>query len=134
MRDGCTDPLRWGRWPAADRSTDDLIAGVDDGMAGDVRGDVRSRSELWAAVARARPEVAIHLAAQPLVRGSYRKPVETFAVNVTGTAKVLEALRTEAEPDAVLVVTSDKCYRNDEHGRPFRGGQGARSLVELIAM
>jgi CDP-glucose 4,6-dehydratase len=93
---------------------------VDDGMAGDVRGDVRSRSELRAAVARARPEIAIHLAAQPLVRLSYRKPVETFAVNVTGAAKVLEALRTEAEPSVVLVVTSDKCYRNGAPGRPFR--------------
>ena len=46
--------------------------------------------------------------------------METFTVNVTGTAKVLEALRTEAEPRAVVVVTSDKCYRNDGRGAPFR--------------
>ncbi len=96
------------------------VAGVAEGMAGDVRGDVRSRGEVRAAVARARPEVAIHLAAQPIVRLAYRKPVETVAVNVTGAAKVLDVLRMEAEPSAVLVVTSDKCYRNDEHGRPFR--------------
>jgi CDP-glucose 4,6-dehydratase len=96
------------------------VADVADGMAGDVRGDVRSRGEVRAAVARAAPDVAIHLAAQPIVRLAYRKPVETVAINVTGTAKVLDALRTEAAPRAVLVITSDKCYRNEEHGRPFR--------------
>ena len=96
------------------------VADVADGMAGDVRGDVRSRGELRAAVARARPDIAIHLAAQPIVRIAYRKPVETVAVHVTGLAKVLDALRREAEPSAVLVITSDKCYRNDGQGRPFR--------------
>jgi CDP-glucose 4,6-dehydratase len=87
-------------------------------MAGDVRGDVRSRSEVRAAVARAQPEVAIHMAAQALVRRGLERPVETFSVNVTGTAKVLEALRAEAQPRAVVVVTSDKCYRGG--GGPFR--------------
>ena len=96
------------------------VAGVADGMAGDVRGDVRSRGELRAAVARARPEIVIHLAAQALVRRAMEHPVHTFAVNVTGTAKVLEAVRTEAEPRAVVVATSDKCYRNDGSGRAFR--------------
>ena len=62
-------------------------------MAGDVRGDVRSRSELRAAVARARPDVVIHMAAQALVRRGLEHPAETFAVNVNGTAKVLEAVR-----------------------------------------
>ena len=95
------------------------VAGVAGGMAGDVRGDVRSKSEVRAAVARARPDVVIHLAAQPLVRRGISKPVETFTINVTGTAKVLEALRAEAEPRAVVVVTSDKCYRNDGGGTPF---------------
>jgi CDP-glucose 4,6-dehydratase len=95
------------------------LAGVADGMAADVRGDVRSKSETRAAVARARPEVVIHMAAQSIVRQARRKPVETFAVNVTGTAKVLEAVRREAQPGAVLVVTSDKCYRNAD-GAPQR--------------
>src|SRR5918994_338890 len=94
-------------------------ADVADGLAGDVRGDVRSRSELRAAVARARPEVVFHLAAQALVRAGFERPVETFTVNTTGTAKVLEALRDHGEPRAVVVVTSDKCYRNDGSGRPF---------------
>jgi len=96
------------------------VAGVADGMAGDVRGDVRSRGELRAAVARARPDVAVHLAAQPIVRVAHHKPVETVAINVTGLAKVLDALRREAAPSAVLVITSDKCYRNDGGGRAFR--------------
>ena len=96
------------------------VADVDDGMAGDVRGDVRSKSEVRAAVARAQPEIVIHMAAQALVRRGLSKPVETFTINVTGTAKVLEALRVEAEPRAVVVVTSDKCYRNDGRETPFR--------------
>jgi CDP-glucose 4,6-dehydratase len=95
------------------------VAGVARGMAADVRGDVRSKGELRAAVARARPEVAIHMAAQALVRRGLAKPVETFNVNVTGTAKVLDALRAEAEPRAVVVVTSDKCYRDAGAGRPL---------------
>ena len=95
------------------------VASVGDGMAGEVRGDVRSKSEVRAAVARAQPEVVIHLAAQALVQRGLVKPVETFTVNVTGTAKVLDALRVEGEPRAVVVVTSDKCYRNDGSGTPF---------------
>jgi len=94
-------------------------ARVDDGLAGDVRGDVRSRSELRAAVARARPDVVFHLAAQALVRAGFERPVETFTINTTGTAKVLEALREGGEPRAIVVVTSDKCYRNDGSGRRF---------------
>jgi CDP-glucose 4,6-dehydratase len=96
------------------------VADVAAGMAGDVRGDVRSNSEVRAAVARAQPDVVFHMAAQALVRRGLHKPVETFTVNVTGTAKVLEALRAEAEPRAVAVVTSDKCYRNDGRGHSFR--------------
>jgi len=89
-------------------------------MAGDVRGDVRSKSEVRAAVARARPEVVFHLAAQALVRRGLARPVETFTINVGGTAKLLDVLRSEAAPRAVVVVTSDKCYRNDGSPTPFR--------------
>jgi CDP-glucose 4,6-dehydratase len=96
------------------------VADVDDGLAGDVRGDVRSKSEVRAAVARARPDVVIHMAAQALVRRGLSKPVESFTVNVSGTAKVLEALRVEADPRAVVVVTSDECYRNDGRAHAFR--------------
>jgi CDP-glucose 4,6-dehydratase len=96
------------------------VAEVDDGMTGDVRGDVRSRSELRAAIARARPEVVIHMAAQSLVRRGFVEPSRTFTVNVGGTAKLLEALLGETPPRAIVVVTSDKCYRDDGHGRAFR--------------
>jgi CDP-glucose 4,6-dehydratase len=94
------------------------VADVARGLEGEVRGDVRSKSEVRAAVSRAQPDVVIHMAAQALVRRGLSKPVESFTVNVTGTAKVLEALRVEASPRAVLVVTSDKCYRNA--GRALR--------------
>jgi CDP-glucose 4,6-dehydratase len=89
------------------------VADVGRGMAGDVRGDVRSRGELRAAVARAQPDVVIHMAAQAIVRRGFEHPAETFAVNVNGTAKVLDAVRERAEPRAVVVVTSDKCYRGE---------------------
>ena len=80
---------------------------------------MRSRSELRAAVARARPEVVFHLAAQALVRAGFERPVETFTINTTGTAKVLEALRDHGDPRAIVVATSDKCYRNDGSGHRF---------------
>jgi CDP-glucose 4,6-dehydratase len=108
---------------SADQVSDPSLYGVADiaaGLAGEVRGDVRSKSEVRAAVARARPDVVIHMAAQSLVRRGLTKPVESFTINVTGTAKVLEALRVEADPRAVVVVTSDKAYRNDGRGHAFR--------------
>jgi CDP-glucose 4,6-dehydratase len=71
--------------------------------------DVRDAEALRDAVAAARPEVVLHLAAQPIVRRSYRDPAETYAVNVTGTVNVLEACRSVP---AVVNVTSDKCYEN----------------------
>ncbi|HEX8123174.1 MAG TPA: CDP-glucose 4,6-dehydratase [Solirubrobacteraceae bacterium] len=73
--------------------------------------DVRDASAVRAAVAAAEPSVVFHLAAQPLVRRSYVDPAETFAVNVQGTAHVLDAVRDLGAPvEAVVVVTSDKCY------------------------
>ena len=72
------------------------------------------------AVEVARPEVVLHMAAQSLVRLSYHDPVGTFATNLMGTVHLLEALREIDELKAVLVVTSDKVYENDEEGRAFR--------------
>ena len=77
-------------------------------------GDVRDLSALTDAVRRARPEVAFHLAAQPLVRRSYDEPVETFATNVLGTVNMLEAARGLDTLRSLIVVTSDKCYRYSE--------------------
>ena len=79
-------------------------------------GDVTHAADLDAALAAARPSVVFHLAAQSLVRRSYRMPVETFATNVIGTARLLEAVRRTPSVQAVVVVTSDKCYAN--HERP----------------
>ncbi len=76
-------------------------------------GDVRDLSALSSAMQAARPDVVIHMAAQPLVRQSYREPVETFATNVMGTVNVLESAR-RAGAKAVVNVTTDKCYENRE--------------------
>lgn len=74
--------------------------------------DVRDAEALTAALHAAQPEVVFHLAAQPLVRTSYADPLHTFATNVMGTAHVLQAVRQCASVRAVVVVTSDKCYRD----------------------
>jgi CDP-glucose 4,6-dehydratase len=87
-------------------------------------GDLRDRTALSRAVTESRPSVVIHMAAQALVRRSYREPLETVATNVDGTLRLLEALRADARVmaglAAVLVVTTDKVYRNDNEGRAFR--------------
>ncbi|WP_286691192.1 MULTISPECIES: CDP-glucose 4,6-dehydratase [unclassified Aeromicrobium] len=85
-----------------------------------VVGDITDATTLTSTVADADPTVAIHMAAQPLVRRSYAEPAETFATNVMGTLNVLEALRHHAPRlQAVLVITTDKVYLNDDSGTPF---------------
>jgi CDP-glucose 4,6-dehydratase len=81
-------------------------------------GDLRHPAALRDAVAAARPQIVLHLAAQAFVGRGYREPEATFATNVGGTIHVLEALRGR-QAEAVLVVTSDKVYRNDDGGRAF---------------
>jgi CDP-glucose 4,6-dehydratase len=83
-------------------------------------GDLREDDDVRAALAAQAPEVVFHLAALPLVRVSYRMPVETFAVNVLGTVHLLEAARHAPSVRAVVVVTSDKCYHNQERERGYR--------------
>src|SRR5882757_8434717 len=77
-------------------------------------GDLRDLARLTTVVARAHPEVVIHMAAQSLVRESYTDPVGTFGSNVMGTVHLLEAVRLTKGVRAVVVVTSDKCYENCE--------------------
>lgn len=77
-------------------------------------GDVRDFASVRAAVFDFRPEIVIHMAAQPLVRLSYTEPVETYATNVMGTVHVLEAARQVGSVRAVVNVTTDKCYENKE--------------------
>lgn len=81
--------------------------------------DVRNGLGVATAVAEIAPTVVLHLAAQAIVGASYRDPAGTFATNVTGTINLMEALRGRAGCTAMLVVTSDKVYRNDGRGIPF---------------
>lgn len=76
--------------------------------------DIRDLDRLKAAIGASRPEIVLHLAAQPLVRRSYVDPVETYSTNVMGTVNLLEAIRVVEGVRAVVVVTSDKCYENQE--------------------
>ena len=75
--------------------------------------DIRDPDALATALDRARPSVVIHMAAQALVRRSYADPVETYATNVMGTVHLLEAVRACPSVEAVVIVTSDKCYANN---------------------
>lgn len=76
--------------------------------------DIRNYAELAEVVAKWQPEVVFHLAAQPLVRPSYEDPLGTLQSNVMGTAHVLEACRHVPSVHAIVIITSDKCYRNNE--------------------
>lgn len=76
--------------------------------------DIRDLACLQNAMFWANPDVVIHMAAQPLVRYSYVKPVETYATNVMGTVHVLESIRSIGSVRATVVVTTDKCYENKE--------------------
>jgi CDP-glucose 4,6-dehydratase len=83
-------------------------------------GDLRDGPALSAALRAAAPSMVFHLAAQPLVRRSYADPLETFAVNVMGTANLLQAVRDTPSVRAVLSVTTDKVYENREWAWPYR--------------
>ena len=85
-----------------------------------VEGDIRDLKAVEAAMERARPEIVLHLAAQPLVRLSYECPVETYATNVQGTVHVLDACRRMPNLKSIVCVTSDKCYDNREWVWPYR--------------
>ena len=89
-------------------------------LKADMRGDVRDRSAVCAAIRSVGPDFVFHLAAQPLVRLSYARPVETFETNVMGTVHVLDALRGLRRKCSAVLVTTDKCYENRETRRPYR--------------
>jgi CDP-glucose 4,6-dehydratase len=86
----------------------------------DHRVDIRDEAAVRGVFAAVEPEVVFHLAAQPLVRRSYRDPVTTWATNVMGTVHVLEAVRHTPEVRGVVVVTTDKCYENREWPWAYR--------------
>lgn len=103
--------------------------------------DICDADRLASSLVAFRPEIVLHLAAQPLVRESYRTPAQTYATNVMGTVNVLEAVRQCDSVHAVLVVTTDKCYENREWLWPYReqdalGGHdpysSSKACVELL--
>ncbi|QRG69332.1 CDP-glucose 4,6-dehydratase [Brevibacillus choshinensis] len=121
-------------------------AGVEK-LVHSIIGDVRSQERVQEAIFQARPDIVIHMAAQPLVRYSYAHPVETFSVNVLGTVHVLEAVREAVDSGiairAVINVTTDKCYENKEWSWGYRendrlGGfdpySNSKACSELVTM
>ena len=87
------------------------LANVDDGMIS-VFDDVRNYQKLKNTIEKYQPEVIFHMAAQSLVRESYKEPIETISTNIMGTANILESVRQIGKPCVVINVTSDKCYQN----------------------
>jgi len=83
-------------------------------------GDIRNLEYLNQVIKKVEPEIVIHLAAQPLVRESYKNPVETYSINVMGTVNLLEACRNIPSVKAIVIVTSDKCYENKERHWGYR--------------
>ena len=83
-------------------------------LTSSVIGDILDLPTLTTALKKAKPDIIIHMAAQPLVRKSYKTPVETFSTNVLGTINILEAARQVSAAKAMLIITSDKCYENKE--------------------
>ncbi|HEY5590039.1 MAG TPA: CDP-glucose 4,6-dehydratase [Paludibacter sp.] len=77
-------------------------------------GDIRDYDKLLKVMHQVQPEIVIHMAAQPLVRESYKIPVETYSINVMGTVHLLEACRHNESVKAIVNVTTDKCYENRE--------------------
>lgn len=104
--------------------------------------DIRQAAEVSSVFKAIQPEVVFHLAAQPLVRRSYRDPLETWSTNVVGTANVLESCRQTRSVRAILAVTTDKCYENQEWAWGYRendrlGGHdpysASKAASELVA-
>lgn len=112
------------------------------GLIDSITGDVRDLNKLHRIMRAARPEIVIHMAAQPIVRESYKVPVETFSTNVMGTVNVLEAARNCPGIKAIVDVTTDKVYENREKGTGYRedeplGGydpySSSKACSELVA-
>lgn len=116
--------------------------GLSRRLAAETIADLRAVDQLASAIATARPEVVFHLAAQPLVRHSYDVPLETFEVNVIGTANVFEMARRVGCVRAIVAITTDKCYENRNWVWPYRendqlGGydpySSSKACAELVA-
>ena len=117
-------------------------AGALDKRGEHIVGDIRDAASLRARLREFQPQIVFHLAAQPLVRRSYREPLETFATNIQGTANLLDACRDLPDLRGVVIVTSDKCYENREWLWPYRevdrlGGfdpySASKACAEMVA-
>jgi len=111
-------------------------------LVSSIIGDIRDLAQLTNAINQAKPDIIIHMAAQPLVRESYNTPVDTFAANVMGTVNVLEAARQVGTAKAIVNITTDKCYENKEWIWPYRendrlGGHdpysASKACAEIVA-
>ena len=105
-------------------------------------GDIRDQDVLHESMTTFNPDILIHMAAQPLVRYSYDAPIETYEVNVIGTAKVLEVARSCINLKAIVNITTDKCYENDGRSQGYKesdpmGGydpySSSKGCAELVA-
>ena len=92
---------------------------VSEGMES-IIGDIRDLEKLTKSISKFSPDVVIHMAAQPLVRFSYKNPVDTYSTNVMGTVNLFEAVRNTTSVKAVVNVTTDKCYENKERELGYR--------------
>lgn len=117
------------------------VAAVGSEMHSEI-GDIRDSERLYRSILEFKPEIVIHMAAQPLVRLSYKEPIETYATNVMGTVHLLDAVRRVGGVKAVVNVTSDKCYENKEWHWGYRenepkGGfdpySNSKGCAELVA-
>lgn len=99
--------------PATERDNY-VVTGIGNRIEADLRGDIRDGELMKRIFAEHRPEIVFHLAAQPLVRLSYRQPAETYQTNVMGTVNIMEAMRATNSVRVGVMVTTDKCYENRE--------------------
>jgi len=95
------------------------VASVADKIESEI-GDIRNLAQLQKSMVNFNPDILIHMAAQPLVRLSYKEPVDTYETNVMGTVKVLEAARSCPKLKSIVSVTTDKCYENKERDLGYR--------------
>jgi CDP-glucose 4,6-dehydratase len=90
------------------------------GKITDLRGDIRDLNNISEVIRKYHPDFVFHLAAQSLVRASYKNPHDTFNANVMGTVNILEAIRVAGKPIVCVCITSDKCYENKEWDYAYR--------------
>ena len=91
-----------------------VLSGIGSKITADIRADIRDGIRMKEIFSEYQPEIVFHLAAQPLVRLSYDIPVETYEVNVMGTIHVMEAIRSTKSVKVGVMITTDKCYDNNE--------------------